>query len=205
MLGAGVILHFNEIISVIHLTCRCCGWWVYFYLVLKCVPSYQGLESTDMFSTRCGRPSICQKTMGESLFLKKKKNTILGKYDCHGLLFPFHFFLTSIHPLSWLSVLCMPVQHSRVSPGEQTQTQGYGAVTQSPLSLLLSPTLSPTVSLPISPISLPYDCIADKTRGPHSAQLLVPALSSHTKSVPLCHRCYGWSKAAALLSKDQIL
>lgn len=108
--------------------------------------------------------------------------------DCYS---PFIFFLTSIHPLSWLSVLCMPVQHSRVSPGEQTQTQGYGAVTQSPLSLLLSPTLSPTVSLPISPISLPYDCIADKTRGPRSAQLLVPALSSHTKSVPLCHRCCG--------------
>lgn len=145
------------------------------------------------------------KNNGRVTLFKKKKNTILGKYDCHGLLFPFHFFLTSIHPLSWLSVLCMPVQHSRVSPGEQTQTQGYGAVTQSPLSLLLSPTLSPTVSLPISPISLPYDCIADKTRGPHSAQLLVPALSSHTKSVPLCHRCYGWSKAAALLSKDQIL
>lgn len=93
MLGAGVILHFNEIISVIHLTCRCCGWWVYFYLVLKCVPSYQGLESTDMFSTRCGRPSIRQKTMGESLFLKKNKKipywVSMTAMDCYS---PFIFF-----------------------------------------------------------------------------------------------------------------
>lgn len=201
MLGASVILHFNDIISVIHLTCRCCGWWV--YLFWNVFPAIKDWSPQTCFQQGVVVKAYAKKQWeSHSFFLK---NTILGKYDCHGLLFPLHFFLTSIHPLSWLSVLCMPVQHSRVSPGEQTQTRGYGAVTQSPLSLLLSPTLSPTVSLPISPISLPYDCIADKTRGPHSAQLLVPALSSHTKSVPLCHRCYGWSKAAALLSKEQIL
>lgn len=61
--------------------------------------------------------------------------SMLGRYDCHVLLFSFSFFLTSIHPLSRLSALCMPARRSRGPPGEQTHTGGYVAVPQSPLSL----------------------------------------------------------------------
>lgn len=52
-------------------------------------------------------------------------------YDCLVLLFCFHFILTYIHPLR-LSALCMPVQHSRGPPGEQTHTAGYVGAQQSP-------------------------------------------------------------------------
>lgn len=98
--------------------------------------------------------------------------TTSGGYDCHVLLFSLHFVLTSIHPLAWLSTLCMPVQHSRGPPGEQThdrRVRGNPTIPRLPPSLH-PPTLSaspcPTVSLPICPTSLPYDLFADKTRGP---------------------------------------
>lgn len=103
-------------------------------------------ELIDMFWRRRRRQkhSIVQKTMSKSLFV-----SMLGRYDCAVLLFSLHFVLTSIHPLAWLSALCMPVQHSRGPPGEQTHTSGYGAVPQSPLPPLspLPFCLSPPVPL----------------------------------------------------------
>lgn len=109
---------------------------------------------------------VVRKTMSKPLFF-----TMLCTYACPVLLFSLHFVLTYIHPLAWLSALCMPVQHSRGPPGEQNHTGGYGAVPQSPFPPPLPiPTLSasscPTTSLPICPASLPYDLDADKTRGP---------------------------------------
>lgn len=73
--------------------------------------------------------------------------SMLSRYYYPVLLFSLHFVLTSIHPLAWLSALCMPVQHSRGPPGEQTHTGGYGVVPQSPLP---PPSLSHSVCLLLS-------------------------------------------------------
>lgn len=80
--------------------------------------------------------------------------TRLGRYYCPVLFFSLHFVLISIHPLAWLSALCMPVLHSGGPPGEQTHTGGYGAVPQSPL-----PPCPPTSSLLPSTILSASSCL----------------------------------------------
>lgn len=85
---------------------------------------------------------VVQKTMSKTVFF-----TTLYTCDCPGLLFCLHFVLTYIHFLVWLSALCMPAQHSRGPPGEQTHTGGYGAV---PQSLLPPPSHSHSVCLLLS-------------------------------------------------------
>lgn len=91
------------------------------------LPNREGL--IDMFWTRhnCQKHRIDQKTMSKPFFF-----AMLGRYDGHVLFSSFHFVPTSIHPLAWLSTLCMPVQHSRGPPGEQTHTAKNGPVPQSP-------------------------------------------------------------------------
>lgn len=85
------------------------------------------------------------------------------------LLFCFHFVLAYIHPLR-LSALCMPVQHSRGPPGEQTHTAGYAAAQQPTPTPFPIPAHSassvPTAALPLCPASLPCGLDADKTGGP---------------------------------------
>lgn len=77
--------------------------------------------------------------------------------DCPALLFCFHFVLTYIHPLR-LSALCMPVQHGRGPPGEQTHTAGYAAAEQSPspfpFPLILPPPFPPQHCLCAPPVYL---------------------------------------------------
>lgn len=125
-------------------------------------------ELIDMFWRRRRRQkhSIVQKTMSKSLFV-----SMLGRYDCAVLLFSLHFVLTSIHPLAWLSALCMPVQHSRGPPGRTNPHRRVWSCPTIPSptpfpSPILSVSSCPTVSLPICPASLPCDLVADKTRGP---------------------------------------
>ncbi|CAB1428813.1 unnamed protein product [Pleuronectes platessa] len=83
-----------------------------------------------------------------------------------------------------------PAGHQPGVPRENKPTPAGMKQSHSPHSPRLplpSPALSafsrPTVSLPTCPARLPYDLVADKTRGPRGAQPPVPALPPHTNCI----------------------
>lgn len=101
---------------------RCLCIFVLFWKT--CAISFQWLM--DMLWTRCHHQKQSSKNNEQIALI------MLWTYNCN-VLFCLHFVLTYIHLLTWLSALCMPVQHSRGPPGEQTHTGGYEAIPPSPL------------------------------------------------------------------------
>ncbi len=144
---------------------------------------------------------IVQKTMSKPFFSPCWVH--MSALCCYSPVILFsHLFIL------WCGYLPSPCLSSTAGvPRENKPTPAGMEQSHNPLSLPLpSPTLSasscPTVSLPICPASLPYDLVADKTRGP-----TVPsAWCQHfplIQSQPCCVTDgLRWSKTAAQLKKQ---